>query len=68
MPTQKSIAKKNKKYINLANKNWNFYVFYLKGTKTLKSGPWSEQIANILRNELLVNGICAWTKRLDDKH
>lgn len=66
MATQKSIAKKNRKYVNLANKNWDFYVFYMKDIKTLKSGPWSEAIATSLRNDLLINGICAWIKRLDE--
>jgi hypothetical protein len=66
MPTQKSIANKNRKFVSLTNKDWSFYVFYLKDIKTLKSGPWSEPIATSLRNDLLVNGICAWIKRLDE--
>ena len=67
MATQKSIANKNKKYVTLSNKSWSFYVFYMRDIKTLKSGPWSEPIATSLRNGLLINGICAWIKRLDDE-
>lgn len=66
MPTQKSIANKNRKFVSLTNKDWSFYVFYMKGLKILKSGPWSEPIATSLRNDLLVNGICAWIKRLNE--
>jgi hypothetical protein len=64
MPTQQAIA--NKKVV-LFNKDWNYYVFFHYGdNKITKSGPWSEQIACLLRNELLVNNICAWVKCLDE--
>ena len=63
MSTQQQIA--NKKVV-LFNKNWDYYVFFQQRGKISKSGPWSQGVANSLRNELLINNICAWIKRLDD--
>ena len=48
------------------NKGWDYYVFFQQGQKISKSGPWSRSVANSLRNELLINNICAWVKRLDE--
>jgi hypothetical protein len=66
MPTQKTISEKNRKYPTLFNKDWDYYVFFQQGQKISKSGPWSRSVANSLRNELLINNICAWIKRLDE--
>ena len=64
MPTQQEMA--NKK-ITLFNKDWNYYVFFHYGdNKITKSGPWSQAVANSLRDELLINNVCAWVKRLDE--
>ena len=64
MPTQQTIA--NKKVI-LFNKDWNYYVFFHYGdNKITKSGPWSQGVAHSLRDELLINNVCAWVKRLDE--
>jgi len=68
MPTQKTISEKNKKYPVLFNKGWDYYVFFIQGTKIKKSGPWSRSVANSLRNELLINSICAWVKQLDEEN
>ena len=67
MPTQKKISEKNRKYPVLFNKDWNYYVFFHYGdNKITKSGPWSQAVANSLRDELLINNVCAWVKRLDE--
>jgi len=67
MPTQKKISEKNRKYPVLFNKDWNYYVFFHQGdNKITKSGPWSQAVANSLRDELLINNVCAWVKRLDE--
>jgi len=64
MLTQQEMA--NKKVV-LFNKDWNYYVFFHYGDqKITKSGPWSRSIANSLRDELLINNVCAWVKRLDE--
>jgi|TARA_R100000084_G_C4635029_1_gene140525 hypothetical protein len=64
MPTQQEMA--NKKVV-LFNKDWNYYVFFHYGDqKITKSGPWSQSVANSLRDELLINNVCAWVKRLDE--
>lgn len=64
MITQKQMAGKK---VVFFNKEWNFYVFFHQGNKKItKSGPWSEAIANSLRDELLISNICAWVKRLDE--
>jgi len=64
MATQQEIS--NKKVV-LFNKSWDYYVFFYQNNhKITKSGPWSRAIANSLRDELLINSVCAWVKRLDD--
>jgi hypothetical protein len=64
MPTQQEMA--NKKVV-LFNKDWNYYVFFHRGdNKITKSGPWSQAVANSLRDELLINNVCAWVRRLDE--
>ena len=63
MPTQQQVS--NKK-IRFHNKQWSYYVFFHQNDKTSRSGPWSHDIAHSLRNELLINNVCAWVKRLDE--
>jgi hypothetical protein len=63
MATQKQTA--NKKVIFWKN-TWCYYVFFHQNNKTTKSGPWSEDIALALRNDLLISNICAWIKKLDE--
>ena len=63
METQQHISSKK---VILHKKDWKYYVFFKQSIKISKSGPWSEQIACLLRNELLVNNICAWVKYLDE--
>tara|TARA_R110000824_G_scaffold247589_1_gene436629 strand:- start:1177 stop:1380 length:204 start_codon:yes stop_codon:yes gene_type:complete len=66
MPVQKIIAIKNRKYSLSLKNEWNYYIFYLIGAKIIKSGPWSQDIAYSLRDDLLINNICAWIKRLNE--
>ena len=66
MPVQKIIAMKNKKYSLSLKKEWNYYVFYHIETRIIKSGPWSQDIAYSLRDDLLISNICAWIKRLNE--
>jgi hypothetical protein len=63
MPTQQQIA--NKKIV-FWKKHWNYYVYFHQNDKISRTGPWSEQIALSLRNDLLINNICAWISKLDD--
>ena len=63
MTTQKQTA--NKKVIFWKNTRC-YYVFFHQNNKTTKSGPWSEDIALALRNDLLISNICAWIKKLDE--
>ena len=63
MATQKQTA--NKKVIFWKDK-WTYYVYFYQNNKTSKSGPWSEDIALALRNDLLISNICAWVKKIDE--
>ena len=62
MATQKQTA--NKKIVWWKDK-WTYYVYFHQNNKTSKSGPWSEDIALALRNDLLVSNICAWVKKIE---
>ena len=63
MATQKQIA--NKKIVFWKH-TWCYYVFFHQNNKTTKSGPWSEDIALALRNDLLISNICAWVKKIEE--
>ena len=64
MATQKQIAKRK---IVFWKDKWTYYVYFHQNDKTSKSGPWSEDIALALRNDLLVSNICAWVKKIENE-
>tara|TARA_R110000796_G_scaffold104304_1_gene214120 strand:+ start:2105 stop:2308 length:204 start_codon:yes stop_codon:yes gene_type:complete len=66
MPTQKSISKNNKKFNFAFGEQNNYFVFYKIYDEIKKSGPWSANVAYSLRDELLINYMCAWIIRIDE--
>ena len=64
MATQNQIAKKR---VIFWKDKWIYYVYFHQNDKTSKSGPWSEDIALALRNDLLVSNICAWVKKIENE-